>query len=239
MDFDLTLQKELSSPRRKLFEIFGLLDNPINHDLSKRQLSSQIDLQLGFKIKNIEEILQSRAKQLAPDTQFDQWGPTLHDGAQTWIGLDFQILQTTYHDLKTLFDIIHPKDNEKIIDLGAGYGRLGIFLHYFYPRAEFLGLELVEERVKEGNRVLSELGSFGKMMEVCDLSKIDQLPEGDIYFIYDFGSVSHITKILQMLKDTPKKMLVVKGQIARQLMLKDEYYGEGVKVKKMDDVYIY
>lgn len=239
MDFDLSLQKELSLPRKKLFEIFRLLDNPTTHDLSKRHLSSQIDLQLGFNIKQIEEILQTRAKQIAPDKQFDQWGPSLHDGAQTWIGLDFQILQTTYHDLKNLFDILHPKAHEKIIDLGAGYGRLGIFLHHFYPMTEFLGLELVEERVKEGNRILSELGSFGKKMETCDLSKISQLPEGDIYFIYDFGSIEHITKILEMLKYTPKKMLVVKGRIARQVMLKDEYYGEGIKVKKMEDVYIY
>lgn len=160
-------------------------------------------------------------------------------GTQTWVGLDFQILQTTYHDLKNIFETLRPGNNQRIIDLGAGYGRLGIFLHHFYPRTEFLGLELVEERVREGNRLLSLLGSIEKKMKVCDLSKISELPEGDIYFIYDFGSVDHIKHILEMLKPTSKKTLVVKGKIARQVMLKDQDYGEGVKLKKCEDVYLY
>lgn len=239
MEFDLSVQKERSTCQKRLSEIFSLLDNPIDHDLTKRHVSSQIDLMLGFKVKHIEEILQAKAKQIAPDEQFNQWGPALHDGAQTWIGLDFQILQTTYHDLKILFDTIGPVSGQRIVDLGAGYGRLGIFLHHFYPRTEFLGLELVKERVNEGNRLLSNLNSYGKKMVACDLSKISELPEGDIYFIYDFGSLEHIKSILEMLKDTPKKMLVVKGRIARQLMLKDDFYGEGIKVKRIEDVYIY
>ncbi len=239
MDFDLSGKISPFLSRKQLSEFFRPLENPVDHDLTKRHISSQIDQHLGFRIKHIEEILQTKAKRLAPEKQFDQWGPMLHDGAQTWVGLDFQILQTTYHDLKTIFEAIKPDFNQRIIDLGAGYGRLGIFLHHFYPRSEFLGLELVEERVKEGNRVLSQLEAISKKMEACDLSKISELPEGDIYFIYDFGSVDHIKHILEMLKHTPKKRLVVKGKIARQVMLKDDDYGEGIKLKKLDDVYLY
>lgn len=229
MDIDLSLSKE----------IFRQLQSPVDHDLTKRHISSQIDLVLGFNIKQIEEKLQARARMLVPESHFDQWGPTLHGGAQTWIGLDFQILQTTYHDLKTLFEVIRPGPNERIIDLGAGYGRLGIFLHHFYSKTEFLGIELVEERVNEGNRILKGLHSVNKKLISLDLSDLDELPEGDIYFIYDFGSVDHIKKILDKLKETPKRMLVVKGRIARQMMLKDEDYGEGTKIKKLEDVYIF
>lgn len=232
MDIDLSLNKDVS-------KIFRPLQSTVEHDLTKRHISSQIDLDLGFKIKQIEEKLQARAKSMAPEKQFDQWGPVLHNGAQTWIGLDFQILQTAYHDLKTLFEVIKPHAGERIVDLGAGYGRVGLFLHHFYPRTEFLGLELVEERVNEGNRILSGYGALNKQMKVCDLSKLIELPDGDIYFIYDFGSVDHIKKILELLKDTPKRLLVVKGAIARQIMLKDELYGEGIKIKKLEDVYLY
>lgn len=239
MDFDLVTSKERTLHQKSIADIFRPLLSNIQHNLTKRQISSQIDLDLGFKIKQIEQILQMKAKLLAPEKQFDQWGPTLHGGAQTWVGLDFQILQTSYHDLKSLFEMIKPLPFEKIVDLGAGYGRVGIFLHVFYPKTQFLGLELVQERVDEGNRLLQNFRSPNKRMEVSDLNELEELPEGDIYFIYDFGSVDHIKKILHLLKQTPKRMLVVKGTIARQIMLKDEDYGEGIKVKSLEDVYIY
>ena len=232
MEFDLSRDKDLS-------KIFRPLEISVEHDLTKRHISSQIDHSLGFNIKQIEEILQVKARKLLPEKHFDQWGPVLHQGAQTWVGLDFQVLQTTYHDLKKIFEALRPEQGKRIIDLGAGYGRLGIFLHHFYPRTEFLGLELVEERVEEGNRILSRLGSVSKKLKVCDLSKLSEIPEGDIYFIYDFGSVEHIKRILELLKEVPTRVLVVKGRIARQVMLKDEHYGEGVKLKKLDDVYYY
>lgn len=239
MDFDLSVFKDENRTQKNIADIFGPLQTFVDHELTKRHISSQIDLALGFKIKHIEEILQTKAKMIAPEKQFDQWGPTLHGGAQTWVGLDFQILQTTYHDLKILFEVIKPMSSEKIVDLGAGYGRVGIFLHHFYPRSEFLGVELVEERVREGNRILSSLKSFNKKMSALDLNAIEELPQGDIFFIYDFGSANHIKKILDQLKKTPKRLLVVKGRIARQMMLNDEYYGEGIKVKKLEDVYLY
>lgn len=238
MEFDQSLHT-LTLVKKNIDDIFKPIFIPTDHDLTKRHISSQIDLDLGFKIKHIEEILKSRARILAPETHFDQWGPLLHQGAQTWIGLDFQILQTSYHDIKALFDVIKPRPYERIIDLGAGYGRLGIYLHHFYPQTQFLGIELVNERVKEGSRILANLKSLNKKMEAMDLSTLESLPEGDIFFIYDFGSNEHIKMILEKLKATPKRLLIVKGRIARQMMLKDDFYSEGLKVKKLEDVYLY
>lgn len=238
MDFDLSIFKDTHSSKN-MSEIFRPLLSVINHELTKRHISSQIDQDLGYRIKQIEEILQAKAKSLAPEELFVQWGPTLHGGAQTWVGLDFQILQTTYHDLKTLFEAIKPMPSERIVDLGAGYGRVGVLLHHYYPKTEFLGIELVEERVKEANRIFKKLNGFNKKMLAFDLNAIDELPAGDIFFIYDFGSHSHIKKILEMLKHTPKRLLVVKGSIARQMMMQDKFYGEGTKVKKLDDIFLY
>jgi SAM-dependent methyltransferase len=239
MDFDLSLLGQKLKSRIDLIEIFSCLQTEITHSLTKRHISSQIDQKLGFQIKHIEEILQTKARQIAPTNQFDQWGPSLHNGAQTWVGLDFQILQTTYHDIKILFDFIKPKPGEKVIDLGAGYGRLGIFLHHFYPQVYFEGIELVKERVEEGNRIFKKLNARNKKLNIKNLAEIIELPEGDIFFIYDFGSISHIKNILNLLKKTPKRILIVKGKIARQLMLQDEYYGEGIKIKKLEDIYLY
>lgn len=240
MDFNLPAL-ESSPSLKKIDTIFSPLFKSCDHNFTKRQISSQIDLDLGFKIKNIEEILKVKALQIAPETHFDQWGPLLHNGAQTWVGLDFQILQSSYHDIKVMFDVIKPRPFQKIIDLGAGYGRIGIFLHQFYPLTHFLGIELVEERVKEANRIFANLSTSNKEMIVGDLGKLSELPPGDIYFIYDFGSEEHLKKILELFKTSsnPHSILVVKGRICRNLMLKDEYFGEGFKIKKLEDVYLY
>ena len=238
MDFNLPVLDNIT-PLKKIDDIFYPLHLSVEHDLTKRQISCQIDFDLGFNIKKIEEILKVQALQIAPETHFDQWGPLLHNGAQTWVGLDFQILQSTYFDLKILFDLIKPRPFQKIIDLGAGYGRIGIFLHQFYPLTHFLGIELVNERVKEANRIYQSIHTLNKEMIVGDLSQLSELPPGDIYFIYDFGSEEHIKKILELLKTTKNSILVVKGRICRNLMLKDGYFGDGFKVKKLDDLYLY
>lgn len=238
MDFNLPVLDNIT-PIKKIDDIFYPLTLPIEHDLTKRQLSSQIDFELGFDIKKIEEILKAKALQIASKHNFDQWGPLLHNGAQTWIGLDFQILQSSYFDLKIMFDIIKPRPFQKIIDLGAGYGRIGVFLHQFYPLTHFLGIELVPERVKEATRIYKSIYASNKKMIVGDLSQLPELHPGDIYFIYDFGSDEHIKKILELLKTKKNSILVVKGRICRSLMLEDGYFGEGFKVKKLEDVYLY
>jgi len=237
MEFSVSHERHLIRPT--IENAYPALAESIDHDLTKRKISSEIDLHLGFHIKKIEETLRTKALQIDPETYFDEWGPLLHDGAQTWVGLDFQILQCTYHDLKILFNTIKPKPGNKIVDLGAGYGRMGIFLHWYYPLTAFLGIELVKERVDEANRIYKELNLQNKKMEVGDLSKIDELPDGDFYFIYDFGSEEHILKILNLLKNEKGKILIVKGRICYNLMQKDPHWGEGFKIKKLDDVHLF
>ena len=116
---------------------------------------------------------------------------------------------------------------------------MGIFLHQFYPLTHFLGIELVPERVNEARRIYETLHTFNKEIIVGDLSQISELPAGDIYFIYDFGSEEHISNILKLLKNTKNSILVVKGSICRNLMLRDGYFGDGFKVKMLDDLYLY
>lgn len=222
-----------------LFDILEEAKNFSDHALEKRKFSSEFDLALGFKIKKIEETLRAKALAIDPDSYFDKWGPLLHQGAQTWVGLDFQILQCSYHDLYQIFITLKMKPHQKIVDLGAGYGRIGIFLHHFLPEASFLGIELVKERVDEANRIYDLYGLSNKTMEEGDLSLLRELPSGDFYFIYDFGSEEHLLKILELFKKEPGKTLIVKGQILRRLIEKDPFFNEGLRIKKCEDVLVY
>ncbi len=225
--------------QEELYNLLTMIQTYETNDLTKRRVSSEIDLLFGFRIKKIEEILRARALSINPDSFFDSWGPILHNGAQTWIGLDFQILQSTYHDLFSIFEEIKPKKNEHFIDLGAGYGRMGLFLHFFYPQTSFLGIELVDERVMEGNRVYANIGLKNKTMVCSDLSQLDHLPEANYYFIYDFGSEEHIRRILDQFQLLKTFTLIVKGQICHRIIKKYYQFHEEIQVKECDDVFIF
>ena len=121
------------------------------------QDSSEIDTIIGFKINEIEGNLLSKARVLRPQGNMDSFGEVLHQGHQTWVGLDPQTLNTPYHELVEMCDFLKPKEDELVIDLGASYGRLGIVLSHLYPGTHFIGYELVSERVHEGNEVFMRL----------------------------------------------------------------------------------
>jgi precorrin-6B methylase 2 len=234
---DTTLNRMPLVTQHALIETIAL---ETDHDLTKRQTSSEIDLKLGFNIKKIEEMLRTKALTIDPETLIDEWGPILHNGAQTWVGLDFQILQCSYQDLRSIFQLLKPRPNDKVIDLGAGYGRIGIFLHWYYPLTSFLGIELVRERVQEAMRIYNNLDmNPNKVMIEGDLNELVTIPQGDIYFLYDFGSEEHIKKILKLLKHVNGSILIVKGRICHNIMTKDPNWGPGIKMKKIEDIHIY
>ncbi len=164
--------------------------------------SEQIDLKLGLEINRIESLLLSKAKELRPMGTMANFGEILHKGHQTWVGLDPQILNTPYFELAEMCDLIQPKNKEVIVDLGAGYGRLGIVLHFLYPDTIFKGYELVKERVTEGNRILKNIQvKNGELFQEDLMSPLFSLPKANYYFLYDFGKVEHIRHTLSLLEE--------------------------------------
>ncbi|WP_408096024.1 methyltransferase [Peredibacter sp. HCB2-198] len=177
--------------------------------------SEEVDEYLGFRINDIEHDLFLKARDLRPDGDQNNLGHVLHGGHQTWVGLDPQTLNTPYSELKLLCDVLKPKSDELMVDLGAGYGRLGVVLAHLYPEVQFLGYELVEERVQEGNRIFEKLGyEKGKLM-TADLTHNFKLPVAQYYFIYDYGKVAHIRqtlKELEALADNHSFTVIARGK---------------------------
>ena len=107
MDFSkITVTDTNSQHYQLIFETLEEARSYCENALEKRKFSSEFDLALGFKIKKIEETMRQSALEIDPNSYFDKWGPLLHFGAQTWVGLDFQILQCSYHDLFQIFTAI-------------------------------------------------------------------------------------------------------------------------------------
>ncbi|MFL5785981.1 MAG: hypothetical protein ACJ76H_15285 [Bacteriovoracaceae bacterium] len=184
--------------------------------------SEIIDERLGLRVKEIESDLLRRAQLLIPKGDHHSWGAALHEGNQTWVGLHPETIQTPYAELARMCRKLSLKNGDHVVDLGAGYGRLGFVLQDLYPAVTFLGLEFVHERVLEGQRIYRELGLDPKTLTEGDLTAENYFPEeATHYFLYDFGKVPHIRRILLQLgeiADRKKFTLIGRGKGVRSLI---------------------
>jgi SAM-dependent methyltransferase len=159
-----------------------LLPTLENYHYSEAQrFSRELDLKLGFQIDEIEKkILQ-------------------HEPHTPWAGLDPQALQTPYPEIRMILSRLDLQMNQTIIDLGAAYGRMGLVLAEFYPEVKFIGYEVSKERATEGNRFYSEFQHIQLLQ--ADISRTDFIiPVADVYFIYDFGDLESIIRVMDQLK---------------------------------------
>ena len=155
-----------------------------------RQFSRELDQKLGFQIDEIEQQILKNS----PHTP--------------WAGLDPQALQTPYPEIRMMLSKLDLQFGQKIIDLGTGYGRMGLVIGHFYPEVEFTGYEVSTERVNEGRRILDKIGldfarakSEGIQLLQADISSGGfEIPAVDVYFIYDFGDLESIIRVIDQLK---------------------------------------
>jgi hypothetical protein len=184
--------------------------------------SEEVDQYFNLKVNETEAILFEEARALRPQGNLDNLSEVLHDGNQTWIGLDPQTLNTPYAELVQMCDMLRPPPGETVVDLGCSYGRMGIVLGKLYPEVHFIGYEYVKERVDEGNRVLVELDCSKATLYTQDLMDEDfVLPRATYYFLYDFGKTSHIRNILNKLEDQTSSnrfKVIARGKGSRSII---------------------
>lgn len=195
--------------------------NQFNYHIDPRKFSRNLDKDLGFKISKIERKLLTKYR--AFNKNIDDSNKKKHfAGTETWIGLHPQVLQTPYSEITHFFSYLRNQEISSVVDFGAGYGRIGIVLSALYPKARFIGFEIVKERCDEGSRVFKTLG-----LDNCKIQNINILeedfivPKADIYFIYDFSDPHDLRIILKKLSSKLYKepfYLVAKGEGIRSLI---------------------
>lgn len=187
-----------------------------------REHSEKVDQLLGFHIPEIEGKLLELAQAQHPTGSHKTWGQSIHNGNQTWVGLSHQTLQTPYSELKQICELLTPAAGATVVDLGAGYGRMGLVLASLFPAVNFLGYEFVPERVVEGHRVLAENHCTNSRLLVQDLTTDDfELPLAEYYFLYDYGTVTHIRRTLlqlESLANHKKFKVIARGKGVRSLI---------------------
>jgi hypothetical protein len=165
--------------------------------------SALVDEWLGLRIEQIESALLERFDREAARTRDERF----------WIGLPAKSLLTPYTEIRSLLETLNLKDGA-LIDLGAGYGRMGFVIARHCPNLNFTGIEVVTDRVREGSLALSKFSDRAIRLIEGDLSASDfVLPEADVYFLYDYGSSTAIEKTLCDLRDMSlKRSITVIGR---------------------------
>jgi protein-L-isoaspartate O-methyltransferase len=155
-----------------------------------------------------------------------------HQDHEWWIGLPIHVLLTPYTELRKMLFLLNPSSGSKVVDLGAGYGRMGFVLSTHYPEVSFIGYEIVGERAKEAKRCLEYHGCQKSKMLCEDLSANGFEPAiADFYFIYDYGSRVAISKTLNDLRMIARGRsiaVVGRGRLSRDLIEQENPWLSGV-----------
>lgn len=189
-----------------------------------REHSKLIDEILGFNIYEIEKGLLQEYKAYNDYSSVDE-NKNYYPGTQAWIGLHPEILQTPYSELLDFLEIIlsHCPNVSKFVDIGAGYGRLGIIVNLLKKSGEFIGYEIVPARANEGNRVFDYL-DISDSCHIYSSNVLDDtfiIPESDVYFVYDFSDPTDIRTLLDKLSkmmDNSKFFVVARGKGIRSII---------------------
>lgn len=189
--------------KENYLQLRQIVDNPHTFMRSKevheRDHAKDLDKRLGYRISKIEEkLLQKYRAYYKSD---DKTNKKKHfGGTQTWIGLHPQALQTTYNEIFDALYTIREFPIKRVVDIGSGYGRVGLVMNSIFPSAEFIGLEILKQREFEGNRIFEKLKlSNCKIILENVLEKDFVLPKAEVYFMYDFSEKEDICKILDIL----------------------------------------
>lgn len=173
-------------------EGFRALRNPLYRAFDAMDAAMGIDYEHDFKMSRIMESSER-----------------LYEGAGVGV-------QSSYTTLLQLFDDVDFKKGARLIDLGSGYGRLGIIAGLARPDIEFIGYEYVSHRVKVAQDSAERIGIDRNVKFVeQDLSQTSfVIPEADVYYMFDpFTEATYrhvLNRMIEVGRDR-KTLIVTKG----------------------------
>ena len=119
-------------------------------------------------------------------------------------------VQSSYSTILLALDALNPHAGSCMIDLGSGYGRVGLTCSLLRPDINFIGYEYVEHRVDVSN-CASELLKLDNNLSFIaqDLSlESFKIPEADIYYLYDPFSKETYNHVLKQIVEISKRKMV-------------------------------
>ena len=125
-------------------------------------------------------------------------------------------VQSGYSTILLALHYLTLRPGDRIIDLGSGYGRVGLVFSLMRPDCHFIGYEYVPHRVEVCNNATKKLElSQSLSFHMQDLSSLDfVIPTAETYYLYDPFSKSTYEYVLKQIVDISKSKsltIVTKG----------------------------
>lgn len=183
--------------------------------------SEAVDRWLGLQVEEIEySLAKVGCRSRAPGSGGEH--------QQLWFGLASRSLLTPYSEIRSLLARLQLQPGSTVVDLGAGYGRMGFVIGRHHPSVSFIGYEYVGERVREARRCLEKMNYSSARMVHADLSSPTFNPEpADHYFMYDYGTQKAIEKTLHDLRRIARRRpitIVGRGRHCRMAIESRHYW---------------
>ena len=106
--------------------------------------------------------------------------------------------------LEELFQTLNLADNTVFYDLGSGYGRVILYGAYHFPKVQFKGIEIIEERNDVCDQLIDELTLKNIRTYCTDFFEVD-INDGDIFYIFNPLHEAMYEKLLEKLKSVAAK----------------------------------
>ncbi|MFG1499528.1 methyltransferase domain-containing protein [Halobacteriovorax sp. XZX-3] len=119
-------------------------------------------------------------------------------------GENYHVYTACYDDLDLLISFINSRsDIKSVCDLGSGTGRALLYMALMMDKKlDYLGLELVEERVEFTKSVASYFKLDNVKFETCDFLENPQAFAGrDVYYLYDSVGTDNVPRLIAHFKD--------------------------------------
>lgn len=190
----------------------------MNAQVSKKPETSKMSLYRSFdvldQIFGLEYILTEASS-------IDQ-KERLYEGAGVGV-------QSSYATTLIAIKYLNLTKGSKFIDLGSGYGRIGLVLGLMRPDISFVGYEFVKERVEIANKACANLSLSSHVQFIAqDLADPQfQIPVADTYYIFDSFSDQTFASVMKQLEDmslTSKVAVITKGNA--KLWMKKQFWSE-------------
>lgn len=138
-------------------------------------------------------------------------------------------VQSSYATTLLALRYLNLPKGSRFIDLGSGYGRIGLVLGLMRPDIQFIGYEFVKERVDIANKASThfQLNSHVQF-RTQDLSQSEfKIPVADTYYIFDsFAEASYAIILEQLQEMTQHRRITVVTKGNAKLWLKNQYWLE-------------
>lgn len=138
-------------------------------------------------------------------------------------------VQSSYATTLLALRYLNLGKGSKFIDLGSGYGRVGLVVGLMRPDIQFTGYEFVKERVEIANKACQALKIETHVHFMTqDLSLPEfKIPHADTYYIFDaFTDASYATILEQLQEIAQLKKITVVTKGNAKLWLKNKYWTE-------------